>query len=88
MATFEKTQGIVDFFKAQGAKELNIVTWNKSGKRGVGTDNGMVIPMSNEIQELTGDLKVSWFVPEDAEPFWMVHKAGGGYTATGPGFAL
>jgi hypothetical protein len=86
MATFERTQNIVDFAKANGATEVEMVAGANpdSPREGafVSFNNGTRARLSKNVDELSGDLAISWFVPEDGEPSWMVHPKGESTRAT------
>jgi hypothetical protein len=88
MASFEKTVGILEFFRAQGAGNVRLGAWDKSGKPGAQGDNGLIIPVSKDIEVLTADLRVSWFTPDDAPPFWLCHRPSSGFTAIGEALSI
>jgi len=82
MTTFEKTQNILAFAKANGATNIEIKAGANPDSPREGAfvyfDNGVTARLSKNVEKLSGDLAISWFVPEDGEPSWMVHPKGEG----------
>jgi len=71
---FSKTLPLVDFIVSKGASKLDIIRNPKTGKRFFtvpGTDvSGRV---AEKVEKLSAELSVSWFVPEEGEPSFMLH---------------
>jgi hypothetical protein len=80
MAVFEKTQNLVDFAKANGVTNIEMVSGSNpdSPREGafVSFNNGTTARLSKNVEKLSTDLAISWFVPEDGEPSWMIHPKG------------
>ena len=81
MATFTKTQGISTFANGQGVSKIDILKNPKTGKLFGVTDSGLTFRIAKDVSNLTDDLNVSWFSPEDGEASWMIHRAGQGAEA-------
>lgn len=82
MATFENTQDIVSFMKANGLTTLSLVDKDKTRPtetgRFIATNNPDVkLVPAKDIDAIDKTMAVSWFTPEDGEPFWMLHKRSG-----------
>ena len=74
---FSKSQGIVDFLISQGANTCKIVRNPNTGKRFFAVEGlDTTGRVSNNVETLSADLKVSWFAPANGEASWMIHKAG------------
>ena len=78
MSTFTKTQSINKFATATGLSSIEILKNPKTGKLFGATDTGITLRIANDIKELSDELVVSWFTPEDGEASWMLHRAGQG----------
>jgi hypothetical protein len=78
MSTFTKTQSINKFANANGLSSIEILKNPKTGKLFGATDTGITLRIANDIKELSDELVVSWFTPEDGEASWMLHRAGQG----------
>lgn len=76
MATFEKTTDLVPFMKAKGLSTAVIKRNPATGKRFVLTDTDLSMRVAEKVTEVTADLAVSWFAPEDGEPSWLLHTKG------------
>ena len=76
MATFEKTTDLVPFMKANGLSRAEIKRNPATGKRFVLTDTDLSMRVAEKVVDVTADLAVSWFAPEDAEPSWLLHTKG------------
>jgi hypothetical protein len=80
---FSKTQDLTSFARELGANEVTIVpgpdTSNPREKAFVSFNdpNRTSAPLSTKAN-LEKPLVISWFVPEDGEPMWMVHNPGEG----------
>jgi hypothetical protein len=74
---FTKTQPLVDFLLSLGANTIELVRNPKTGKRfftvPAADTSGRV---SEKVEKLSSDLSVSWVIPEDGEPSYMVHPTG------------
>ena len=78
MSTFSKTQNIGQFASSQGITEIKILRNPKTGKLFGATSNGLTVRLAQDITELTADLAISWFMPEDGDASWMIHRQGQG----------
>jgi hypothetical protein len=78
MSTFTKTVSINSFAEANGIEELVILKNPKTGSNFLVDDKGNTYRMGKDITELSTDLMMSWFVPEDGEPSYMLHRKGQG----------
>ena len=78
MSSFSKTVSISAFAEKQGISELNILKNPKTGSNFLVDDLGNTYRVAKDITELTADLQVSWFSPEDGDPSYMLHKKGAG----------
>jgi hypothetical protein len=78
MSTFSKTQNIGVFAQMNGINKIDIVTNPHTGKNFGVSDTGMTFRVSTKVTQLTRDLSVSYFTPEEdnAEPSWMIHPTG------------
>ena len=73
---FTQTQSIVAFAQANNISNIELVH-NKHTNLDFGVaDDGTRFRVSKSIEELTPDLMVSWFTPEDGEPSWLIHPRG------------
>lgn len=92
MAKFEKTQNIVSFMQANNATGVNIVAGANPEAPREGAfasfNNGTTARLSKNVETLSKDLAVSWFVPEDGEASWMIHPQGESGRATLDSFAI
>ena len=79
---FSNQQSLVDFLISKGANTCKIIRNPKTGKRFFvveGTDvTGRV---SNKVEELSAELRVSLMEPEDGEASHIIHLAGDGSDA-------
>ena len=78
MSTFSKTQSLASYASANNVTSINILRNPKTGKLFGVDSNGNTIRLGSDITELTADLQISWFSPEDGDPSYMIHKAGSG----------
>lgn len=78
MSTFSKTQTIGAFANAKGISKLDILKNPKTGSLFIVDNLGNTYRVAKDIKELTAELSVSWFAPEDGEASYMIHKAGQG----------
>lgn len=76
MSTFSKTQNIGVFAQMNGINKIDIVTNPHTGKNFGVSDTGMRFRVSEKVTQLTRDLSVSYFTPEDGDPSWMIHPTG------------
>lgn len=76
MSTFSKTQNIGVFAQMNGINKIDIVTNPHTGKNFGVSDTGMTFRVSEKVTQLTRDLSVSYFTPEDGDPSWMIHPTG------------
>lgn len=83
---YSKTVSLVDFIIQLGGNTASLVdrTHLPEGKRWVvfeGTD--VISKISNKVDELDADLRVSWVTPLDGgEASYLVHPNGGGGNVT------
>lgn len=78
MSTFSKTQNIAAFAAANGISKLDILKNPKTGSLFAVDSKGNTLRIAKDIKELTAELSVSWFSPEDGDASYMIHKAGQG----------
>lgn len=78
MSTFSKTQSINSFANANGLTKIDILKNPKTGKLFGSTNTGITFRIAENVTSLSEDLVVSWFMPEDGDASWMLHKAGQG----------
>jgi hypothetical protein len=78
MATFTKTVSISAFAENNNIQDLSILKNPKTGSNFLVDDLGNTYRVAKDITELTADLQVSWFSPEDGEASYMLHKKGAG----------
>lgn len=78
MSTFTKTVSISAFAENNGIQDLSILKNPKTGSNFLVDDKGNTYRIAKDIQELSTDLQMSWFSPEDGEPSYMLHKKGAG----------
>jgi len=78
MSTFTRTQSINGFAMSNGLTKIDILKNPKTGKLFGSTNTGITFRIAENVTNLSEDLVVSWFNPEDGEPSWMIHKAGVG----------
>jgi len=74
---FSKSQSLVDFIISLGANTCKIVRNPKTSKRFFVVDGTEVTGrVSNKVEDLTADLRVSWMEPEDGEASYLIHQPG------------
>ena len=78
MATFSNTVTINTFAVKQGLTKIDILKNPKTGKRFGSTDTGVTLRVADNVVNLSDDLSVSWFSPDDGDASWMLHKTGQG----------
>jgi hypothetical protein len=78
MSLFSQTQSIQSFAIANGISDIRILRNPKTGKLFASADNGATFRLSDKVQALSMDLKISWFSPEDGEASFMIHPEGSG----------
>ena len=71
---FTKSSSIKSFMKANNVTTAQLVRNPKTGKKFV-TFGDIKARVNDEIKELSENLQVCWFTPEDGDPSWMVTKA-------------
>lgn len=79
MGTFSKTVSVAQFAGANGITKLDLVKNPNTGKLFVATNTGLTMRVSKKITssaDLTADLVVSWFTPEDGDAGYMLHPQG------------
>lgn len=78
MATFSNTMNIVAFAQSKGLTSLDLADNQNTGKQFAKDSLGNTYRVSNSVEELTSDLMVSWFDPEEADKkaSWMIHRKG------------
>lgn len=79
MGTFSKTVSVAQFAGANGINKLDLVKNPNTGKLFISTNTGLTMRVSAKIQspaDLTADLVVSWFTPDDGEASYMLHPQG------------
>lgn len=78
--SFENTQNIVTFAQDMDAKTINIVAGKdpQNPREGafVSFGKGVTARLAKDVHKLNAELSISWFIPEDGEPSWMVHRTG------------
>jgi len=89
-ASFEKTQSIQSFAKANSITGAELVQGKdpQNPREGafVAFDNGQTARLSKKLstEEFdAGECNISWFVPENGEPSWLVHPKGEGRAVLG-----
>lgn len=87
MSNFSKTQPIETWMAKQGLLNLELLE-TKSGTIFIKDDEGNTHRCSKDLQEITEDLMVSWFAPDDAEASWMIHFKGEGGAKVLSSFSL
>ena len=76
MATFSNTMNIVVFAQSKGLTALDLIDNPHTGKQFAKDSLGNTYRVSNSLTELSSDLMVSWFTPDDGEPSLMIHPQG------------
>lgn len=76
MATFEKTISITAYAEANGLSSMELIENPKNGKIFAKDSKGCTYRVSDKVTELSGDLAISWFTPEDGEASYMIHPQG------------
>lgn len=76
MATFERTQSIAQYANSNNLTGIELIKNPNTGKLFGKDSNGNTYRVAEKVKELTMDLQVSWFTPEDGEPSLMIHTAG------------
>ena len=76
MATFERTTSIAQYATQNKLTGIDLVKNPKTGKLFAVDSKGTTYRVSEKVTELTMDLQVSWFTPEDGEASFMIHPAG------------
>ena len=80
--TFSKSQSLVDFIISLGANTCKIVRNPNTSKRFFVVDGTDVTGrVSNKVEDLSADLRVSWMEPADGEASYIIHSAGEGSDA-------
>ncbi len=78
MSLFSKTTSIQAFAISNGISDIRILRNPKTGKLFASADNGTTFRLSDKVDVLSPELKISWFTPEDGEASWMIHPEGSG----------
>ena len=74
---FSKSQSLIDFLISQGANTCKLVRNPKTSNRFFVVDGTEVTGrVSNKVKDLSAELQVSWFAPDDDEASWMIHPRG------------
>ncbi len=74
---FSKSTSLVDFIINLGANTAKIIRNPNTSKRFFVVDGTEVTGrVSNKVEELSADLRVSWMEPEDGEASYIIHPAG------------
>jgi hypothetical protein len=76
MATFERTQSIAQYANSNGLTGLELIKNPNTGKLFAKDSKGATYRVAEKVTQLTMDLQVSWFTPEDGEASFMIHTAG------------
>jgi len=76
MATFENTTSIANYATQNKLTGIDLVKNPKTGKLFAVDSKGTTYRVSEKVQELTMDLQISWFTPEEGDPSFMIHPAG------------
>jgi hypothetical protein len=74
---FSKSTSIVDFIISLGANTAKIIRNPKTSKRFFVVEGTEVTGrVSNKVEKLSADLRVSWMEPEDGEASYIIHLPG------------
>jgi len=74
---FSKSTSLVDFIINLGANTAKIVRNPNTSKRFFVVEGTEVTGrVSNKVEDLSADLRVSWMEPEDGEASYIIHPAG------------
>ena len=76
MSQFENTMSIMQYAQEQGLTGIDLIKNPKTGKLFGKDSKGNTYRVSNKITELTMDLSVSTFTPEDGDTSLMIHPTG------------
>jgi hypothetical protein len=78
MATYSNTMNIVAFAQSKGLTAIDLADNKNTGRQFAKDSLGTTYRVSNSIEELTSDLMVSWFDPQEADKkaSWMIHRKG------------
>jgi ribosomal protein L2 len=80
MATFEQTQNLVSFMKANKLTTMRVVDNKKTGKLFGADSKSNTYRLSDKVNKIdkdnVSDLSVSWFTPQDGEASWLIHPTG------------
>lgn len=78
MSTFSKTQNIAAYAAANGVTKFDILKNPKNGNLFAVDSKGNTLRLAKDITELSNELAISWFTPEDGDASWMIHRQGSG----------
>ena len=76
MATFQNTQSIAQYATQNGLTGIELIKNPNTGKLFAKDSSGKTYRVSEKITQLSMDLQVSLFTPEDGEPSLMIHPKG------------
>ena len=74
---FSKTKSLAQFAKENNITSVELIRNPNNDKRFINCSDGTTMRLSEKVDnDLSGDLSVSWFTPEDGDPSWMLHPTG------------
>ena len=77
MSVFSETQNLLDFFNANSFSKVALMDNAEKGTKFISFDSGkLTARVANNVEELSWDLSISMFTPEDGDPSLMVHLTG------------
>lgn len=76
---FSKSLSLVDFILDQGANTIKIIRNPHTSKRFFVVEGTEVTGrVSNKVEKLSADLRVSWMEPADGDASYIIHPRGEG----------
>lgn len=76
MATFERTTAIAQFATQNGLTGIELIKNPNTGKLFAKDSKGNTYRVAEKVTELTMDLQISWFAPDDGEASYLIHTKG------------
>jgi hypothetical protein len=74
---FSKTKSLAQFAKENNITSVELIRNPNNDKRFINCSDGTTMRLSEKVDnDLSGDLSVSWFTPEDGDASWMLHPTG------------
>lgn len=74
---FSKTKTLTQFAKDNNITSVELIRNPNNDKRFIVCSDGTTMRLSEKVDDdLSGDLSVSWFAPEDGDASWMIHPTG------------